>query len=341
MTTESTGRVADWLTATLGWKTAEFVSALSGGNSNLTWLFRDGERACVVRTPPANDISPTSARGIQREAQILTAIGDYPVRAPAVLGWCDDPEVIGRPFLVQEWIDGVAITDALPDAYAGDDDAVGRLGTDLVDQLAVLHSVPTDLPALEKLGRPERFLERQIERWLGVRKEHAVRELPQLFELGDWLGRNVPAAMTPAVIHGDYHLDNTLASRERPEILAIIDWELATIGDCYMDLALMLMFWGSYRTQEPPAFAALQAVSRRPGVISRRELAGRWAETLGRPLHHMNFYMALAFWRLAAIIEGAYGLHIAGKLDSDYARGLEYDVPALLAEASAAAAGDW
>jgi aminoglycoside phosphotransferase (APT) family kinase protein len=257
------------------------------------------------------------------------------------LGWCDDPEVIGRPFLVQEWIDGVAITDALPDAYTGDDDAVGRLGTDLVDQLAVLHSVPTDLPALEKLGRPERFLERQIERWLGVRKEHAVRELPQLFELGDWLARNVPAAMTPAVIHGDYHLDNTLASRERPEILAIIDWELATIGDCYMDLALMLMFWGNYRTQEPPAFAALQAVSRRSGVISRRELAGRWAETLGRPLHHMNFYMALAFWRLAAIIEGAYGLHIAGKLDSDYARGLEYDVPALLAEASAAAAGDW
>ena len=141
MTTESTARVADWLTATLGWKTAEFVSALSGGNSNLTWLFRDGERACVVRTPPANDISPTSARGIQREAQILTAIGDYPVRAPAVLGWCDDPEVIGRPFLIQEWIDGVAITDALPDAYAGDDDAVGRLGTDLVDQLAVLLSL--------------------------------------------------------------------------------------------------------------------------------------------------------------------------------------------------------
>ena len=91
MTTESTAQAADWLTATLGWKRAEFVSALSGGNSNLTWLFRDGERACVVRTPPANDISPTSARGIQREAQILTAIGDYPVRAPAVLGWCDDP----------------------------------------------------------------------------------------------------------------------------------------------------------------------------------------------------------------------------------------------------------
>ena len=341
MSAEPTQQVATWLQANLGWDAAEFVSALSGGNSNLTWRFRDGDRACVVRTPPANDISPTSARGIQREAQILTAIADYPVRAPEVLGWCDDETVIGRPFLVQEWINGVAITDQMPEAYASDQTAANRLGEDLVDQLAALHSVPADLPALQKLGRPERFLERQIERWLGVRSEHAVRELPDLFALGEWLGRNIPPTMTPGVIHGDYHLDNTLASRERPEILAIIDWELATIGDCYMDLALMLMFWGDYRTQEPPAFQALQAISRQSGTISRRELAGRWAEALDRPLHHMNFYMALAFWRLAAIIEGAYGLYVAGKLDSDYARGLEYDVPALLAEAKAAAAGDW
>ncbi|MDC1117128.1 phosphotransferase family protein, partial [Luminiphilus sp.] len=122
---------------------------------------------------------------------------------------------------------------------------------------------------------------------------------------------------------------------------AIIDWELATVGDPYMDVALMLMFWGEYRTQQPPAFTALQSVSRRSGVISRRELAGRWAEAVGRPLHHMNFYMALAFWRLAAIIEGAHGLYLAGQLDTDYARGLEYDVPALLAEAERAAGGDW
>ena len=341
MTSEATEQVADWLCGALDWDQAEFVSALAGGNSNLTWHFCDGGRACVVRTPPADDISPTSARGIQREAQILQAVADYPVKAPRVLAWCDDETVIGRPFLVQEWVDGVALTDTLPVAYADSCNSVNRLGDDLIDQLAALHAVPTDLEALHKLGRPERFVERQIERWLRVRREHAVRDLPELFSLGEWLGRNVPTASPPAVIHGDFHLDNTLASRKQPEILAIIDWELATVGDCYMDVALMLMFWGYYRTQEPPAFSALQAVSRRTGVVSRRELAGRWAELLGRPLNHMNFYMALAFWRLAAIIEGAYGLHVAGKLDSDYARGLEYEVPALLAEAQAAAAGDW
>jgi len=341
MAEDVTDAVAKWLKATLDWQQPEFVTALSGGNSNLTWLFRDGDRACVVRTPPANDISPTSARGIQREAEILQAIAVYPVRAPGVLAWCDDVSVVGRPFLVQEWIDGVALTDAMPEQYPDTADSVNALGRDLIDQLVALHSVPTDLPALAKLGRPEQFVERQIDRWLGVRREHAVRELPQLFALGEWLQRHVPAGTSPAVIHGDYHLDNTLAARDKPKILAIIDWELATVGDPYMDVALMLMFWGDYRTQEPPAFSALQAVSRRSGVISRRELAGRWAEGLGRPLHHMNFYMALSFWRLAAIIEGAYGLYVAGKLDTAYARGLEYDVPALLAEAERAAAGDW
>ncbi|MEK9920525.1 MAG: phosphotransferase family protein [Luminiphilus sp.] len=341
MASDATSSVASWLRDSLDWQQPEFVTALSGGNSNLTWQFRDGDRACVVRTPPANDISPTSARGIQREAQILQAIEAYPVRAPAVIAWCDDASVIGRPFLVQEWVDGVALTSTLPEAYPDNAESVNRLGCDLIDQLVILHSVPSDLPALDKLGRPENFVERQIERWLGVRREHAVRDLPQLFAVGEWLGRHIPSPAPPAVIHGDYHLDNTLAARDNPEILAIIDWELATVGDPYMDVALMLMFWGDYRTQEPPAFSNLQSLSRRVGVVSRRELAGRWAEGLGRPLHHMNFYMALAFWRLAAIIEGAYGLHVAGKLDSDYARGLEYDVPALLAEAERAAAGDW
>ena len=186
MAVDPTEEVAAWLKSQLGFQQAEFVCALSGGNSNLTWQFRDGARACVVRTPPANDISPTSARGIQREAEILQAIADYPVRAPEVLGWCDDNQVIGRPFLVQEWIDGVAITDVMPAAYSESIDDVNRLGESLVDNLAELQSVPTDLNALQKLGRPDGFVERQIERWLSVRKEHGVRELPELFALGEW-----------------------------------------------------------------------------------------------------------------------------------------------------------
>ena len=148
-------------------------------------------------------------------------------------------------------------------------------------------------------------------------------------------------ACPPCLIHGDYHLDNTLASKQTPEILAVIDWELATVGDPYTDLGLALMLWGSERTAEPPAFSQLQAVSRRPGVMGRRELAERWSRAAGRDLAHLDYYLAFAFWRLAAIVEGAYCLYAQGKVDSDYARDLEHNVPALLQEAQRAADGDW
>ena len=111
MTSVPAEQLASWLDAHLVGRILEFCAALSGGNSNLTWQFQSGDRACVVRTPPANDISPTSARGIQREAQMLQAIAGFDVRAPAVLAWCDDASVIGRSFLVQEFIDGRALTD--------------------------------------------------------------------------------------------------------------------------------------------------------------------------------------------------------------------------------------
>ena len=338
---ESTQKVCDWLNYSLGWSETKFITALSGGNSNLTWHLQSKSGSCVIRTPPSEDISPTSARGIEQEAHVLQALKGKGVRAPEVLAWCEDLDIIGRPFLVEEWVDGVALTDSLPTEYDQSSDAVNALGLDLIDQLVAVHKVPVKEPALQKLGRPERFLNRQIERWISLRSKHSVRELPELFRLGDWLGDNIPDAAAPTLIHGDYHLDNTLADKCSPKILAIIDWELATIGDPYMDLALMLMFWGDYRTQQPPAFARLQAISRRPGILSRRELAYRWSAALDRPLNHMNFYMALAFWRLAAIIEGAYALYVSGKLQSDYARGLEYDVPALIAEAESAASGDW
>ncbi len=142
------------------------------------------------------------------------------------------------------------------------------------------------------------------------------------------------------VTHGDYHLDNTLCHRERPELLAVIDWEMATIGDPLTDLGLLLMFWGP-RAVSPPGFAHVQAVSRRDGVLGRRELARAWADSSGMEPVNLEFYLCFAFWRLAAIVEGAYGLYLAGKVDTDYARGLERDVPALLQEAALAAEGEW
>ncbi|MDA7840112.1 phosphotransferase family protein [Luminiphilus sp.] len=332
--------VCRWLEEQLNWSEVQFLGPLSGGNSNLTWHFSSAEQACVVRTTPNEAISPNSARGIERESKVLKLV-EGAVKAPKLIAWCDDLQVMGRPFLVQEWIDGRSVTATLPNSDWDLVGAANALGEDMMRQLADVHSIVWPHEALSTLGRPDNFLNRQLERWLAVRKEHAVRELPLLFELGTWLQDNMPVTECPALIHGDYHLDNTLVSVETPEIKAIIDWELATVGDPAMDVALALLFWGEKRVSETPAFSHLQAISRVSGVVDRRHLAAVWSEETGRSIDTMGYYITLAAWRLAAIVEGAYGLYAQGKVDTPYAAGLEHDVPALLAEAEQAAAGNW
>ena len=167
-----------------------------------------------------------------------------------------------------------------------------------------------------------------------------MRSLPLLDELARWLRDNLPEAGPVGVVHGDYHLDNTLCSRDEPRLLAVIDWEMATIGDPLTDLGLLLMFWGP-RAVESPGFARIQAVSRQPAAIGRRALAQRWANATGIDIGHLDFYLCFAFWRLAAVVEGAYVLYRQGKVDTPYARGLEHDVPALLEEARLASQGEW
>lgn len=328
-----------WLAEHAGVSGVKVAQRLSGGNANLTLQLDSDSGPLVLRTPPENAISPTAHRGIERESRVLMAL-DGRARVPKMVAWCEDAGVIGRPFLVVGHVEGVSITDTLPDAYADTVDNVNRLGESLVDELAVVHSLPWETLGLERFGRPEQFLERQITRWRDTRAKSPVRELPLLHELAGWLLDKLPAESHASLIHGDYHLDNTLSHPQRPEVAAIIDWELATIGDPLADLALLLMFWGP-RELDPPGFSHIQAVSRRAGAHSRRALAERWSSATGLPLRNMDFYMCFAFWRLAAIVEGAWELYCAGKVDSDYARGLEYDVPALLEEAAAAAKGNW
>tara|TARA_R110001592_G_scaffold363372_2_gene686174 strand:- start:36290 stop:37303 length:1014 start_codon:yes stop_codon:yes gene_type:complete len=330
--------LAPWVSKHLGREGARVVRELSGGNSNVTLLVETDRGKLVLRTPPADTISPSAHRGVEREARIMAALqGHAPV--PEVLGWCGESEVIGRPFALIEYIDGLSITAQLPDAYDGVS-AVNALGEQLVDALAAIAIAPWQELELADFGNPENFLQRQIERWMKLRSKGGVRELPQVAALGQWLLDNVPESAPVGIVHGDYHLDNTLCSAARPDLLAVIDWEMATIGDPLTDLGLFLMFWGP-RAVDPPGFAHVQGVTRRQGVASRRELAARWSNATGIPVDNLDYYMCYAFWRLAAIVEGAYELYVAGTVDTPYAKGLKYDVPALLEEARMAKAGAW
>ena len=331
--------LAEWIAANTSLQGVRIARELSGGNANLTLQLASDDGPVVLRTPPESAISPRAHRGIERESRVLQALQGR-VRVPEVLAWCDDIDVIGRPFLLVSHVDGVSITDELPADYPDTAASVNSLGEQLIDELAAIHQVPWREAGLADFGNPDNFLARQIARWRDIRAQASVRNLPQMESLGQWLADNEPAPLAPSVVHGDYHLDNTLCRREAPELAAVIDWELATIGDPLTDLGLLLMFWGP-RKVSPPGFPHVQAVTRRDAVLSRRQLAERWSAATGCSLANIDYYLCFAFWRLAAIVEGAYQLYVEGKVDSDYARGLEHTVPALLAEAEAAASGDW
>jgi aminoglycoside phosphotransferase (APT) family kinase protein len=322
-----------WLAAALGDPGPFELEPLSGGNSNETLLLRSPAAVRVLRRPPAEAIAP-SAHAMDREHRIISALDRTDVPAPRALALCTDPSVPGTPFLVMEAVNGVALTDELPAGYPEPAAAARAIGEAVVDALARLHSAPWREIGLADFGRPENFIARQVPRWSGQLDRYRVRELPYFDEIARWLEANRPPDGEPGIMHGDFHLDNCLVTRAEPiRVAAIIDWEMATIGDPLLDLGLFLAFWGPDRPDEP-AMPRVQAVSRVAGAPSREELAERYARLSGRSVEHLPWYMTLAFWKLAAIVEGAYAQYLAGTLTTDYARRLEHDVPRLLTEAA-------
>lgn len=331
MTPDADTTLADWLHANAGLHDVGIGGHLAGGNANVTRLVTAREGRFILRHPPTEAVSDKAAAGISREFAAISALaGRAPVPRP--VAYCDDPQVIGQPFALAEFVDGVAITDAFPDAYGAD--ATVAIGRSLMETLGTIHRVDITPLHAQGFGRPEGFARRQIERWLAVRGDNAVRDLPLLEEIGGWLLATLPAEGRPAIIHCDFHLDNCLSARDRPDVRAVIDWEMATLGDPLVDLGLCLFFW-KRDPGAPLGFAFVQAVSNHSEAPGRGEMADIWSRASGRDHAALAWHIVFSAWRLAAIVEGAWVLCSQGKVSSDYARGLEYDVPNLLREAAA------
>lgn len=325
-------RLEDWLRDVTGRSEVRLGAVLAGGNSNVTRLVESAQSRMVLRHPPVNVVSDKAAAGIEREYRAISALtGLAPVPRP--LAWCSDAGVIGHPFAVTEWVEGVALSDTLPAGWPDDSETVNRLGAAMVDGIARVHAIDwrSVLPA--DFGRPDGFVQRQVTRWLGVRAQDRVRDLPLLEQIGAWLLENCPAPSAQSVIHCDFHLDNCLMAPHGPDLRVILDWEMATIGDPLIDLGLCLFFW----RRDPQAalgFPFIQALSNRPDALPVRALADRWSQITGFDHAALDYYIVFAAWRLAAIVEGAWVLHHRGKENTAYSRGLERDVPALLQEAA-------
>ncbi len=325
--------LAGWLAKELGDRGPFLQSAVTGGNSNETLLVSSERSSWIVRRPPQATIDPR-AHSMKREHRVLSALAQTDVPAPRPLAFCSEEWLAPGGLLVMEYVEGVSLTTTSPASYPAGAAGARAIGEAAVDALAALHSVPWRELGLEGFGSPDGFLERQVNRWRSQYESYAVREL-ELFEpLARWLAENRPRDFTPGLLHGDFHIDNCLLAATPPvRVKAIIDFEMSTIGDPLLDLGLLLGFWGEQRPPAP-AMPKLQGFSRVPGAPSRAELAERYEAASGRSAERLDFYMTLAFWKLAAIVEGAYAHHVKGSLDNDYSRALQRDVPALLREAA-------
>ena len=330
-------RFCRWLEGNAGFTEARIVRRLTGGNANVTSLVETASGPLVLRHPPTNTVSDLAGAGIAREFRFISAIaGHAPVAEPIL--YCDDGDVLGAPFSLTRFVQGTAITDALPPDYSNSIATIDAIGIALIDALAKVHAIT---PVPEGLGDAEKarnFVARQIERWRAVRLASKVRDLPLIEVLGTWLAENVPEPETVRIVHCDYHLDNVLMAPFKPKVRAILDWEMATLADPLVDVGLVTAMWN--RDEKLPlGFAFVQRVSNVDGAIGGDELAQRWANSTGLSIEHLHYFQAFALWRLAVIVEGAYVLFRTGQVDGPYERGLEHDVPALLDAAQRIAQG--
>ncbi len=302
------------------------IAPIGDGHSNLTFLVeRDGARV-VLRRPPRGPLPP-SAHDVIREARLLAALRPHGTPVPEVLAMCEDEAVIGAPFYVMEWIDGHVLTESMPASLAGE---AGRLAECLVDGLVELHAVDPGGPELAGFGRPDGYLERQLKRFGGLYETNATRSLPDLEAVADWLAANLPDSPPSTVVHGDYRLGNVMVAPNPTRLAAILDWEMATIGDPLADLGYMTAMWAE--AGDPPnPVSDLSIVTRGAGFPGRDFLTARYGERSGRPLGALPWYQVLALWKAAIFLEGSFRRFGAGTTADPYFASLEAGVPALAA----------
>jgi aminoglycoside phosphotransferase (APT) family kinase protein len=306
------------------------------GHSNITFLIRRGGTRVVLRRPPRPPLPP-SAHDVLREATLLRALEGTGVRVPTVLATCSDESVLGVPFYVMQEIEGTVITDSVPDEL---DTAEQRaaIGRELIEALVEIHETDWRACGLEGFGKPTGYLERQLRRFGGLWDHNKTREVPRVGQLADWLAENMPESPQATIVHGDYRLGNVMLAHGAPaRLVAIFDWELATIGDPLADLGYLTVTWTQPGDPEDTMWRSPDAVTRREGFQTRDELVALYEERSGRSMADLHWYQTLALWKAAVFMEGNYKRWLAGNSDDKHLALFDEGVPAL-AEAAWAAA---
>ena len=278
---------------------------IAGGKSNLTYVVTDGTGSWVVRRPPLGHVLAT-AHDMPREYRVMTGLRDTAVPVPRTHLLCEDTEVLGAPFYVMEHVAGTPFR-TLDEISPLGVEGIRKVADDLVTTLGHLHAVDPEDVGLGDFGRPSGFLERQVRRWSKQLEASRSRDIPGIDDLRDRLAASIPEQSAPAIVHGDYRLDNVLVT-EDARLTAVLDWEMATLGDPLVDLGLMLV----YREQPVSADTDKQPATSAEGFPSSSELVEMYAAATGRDVSRLGWYVAFGCFKLAVIAEGIHFRHSQG-----------------------------
>lgn len=280
------------------------ATVIAGGRSNLTYRLTDGQSLWALRRPPLGHVLPT-AHDMAREYRVIAALADTPVAVPEAIALCTDPDVVGQPFYLMSFVDGVVVESA---AQASDPLTARRSTTLLVDMLAALHAVDPAAVGLADFGRPDGFRQRQVARWhkqflASWSGEHDV----EAAVVGE-LARHVPADGPVGIVHGDYRLTNVMFDPGLSEIRAVVDWEMATIGDPLMDVGLLYV----YHELSSATGTVMPEFSTERGFLGPAAMVERYSVLTGTPTDALAWYIAFGYFKLAVIAAGIHARYQQG-----------------------------
>ena len=315
------------------------IAPVGDGHSNVTYVVsREDGTEMVLRRPPRPPLPP-SAHDVLREARVIGALDGHGVRVPSVLAVGDDEAVIGAPFFIMERAHGEVMSDSLPEQF-GRPEERRAIGEELIDALVEMHAADWRAAGLEGFGKPQGYLERQLRRFGGLWEHNKTREIDAVETVGEWLRSNLPESGEATVVHGDYRLGNTMYASHAPaSLIAIFDWEMATIGDPLADLGYLCALW--VQADDPPGGLREQLgkVTRQEGFPTRAELVARYEEGSGRSVADLRWYMTLAVWKSIVFMEGNYKRAVSGATDDPYLKAFGAGVVELAEQAEALALG--
>ncbi len=292
---------------------SELTATIVGhGRSNLTYCLEADGQEWVLRRPPLSHVLPT-AHDMKREFRVISALEPTDVPVPHAIALCEDTSVNDAPFYIMSFVEGMVPTDPAAVAATFTEEQRRRIGDELVDTLVRFHAVSPANVGLADFGKPEGFLGRQVRRFVDQLARSKQRDLPELDELARRLTAALPPEAGHTLVHGDYRLDNCVLSGDG-HIAAVLDWEMATLGDPLTDVGLQVMYWPERHTIAVPSGAGIasNSVLTLPGFPTREEAMQRYAEKSGRDLSKLDFYAVLAYFKLAVILEGIHARFLEG-----------------------------